>query len=570
MRALFTPAKRTRFLVALGLALLMATPAVMIWANKVQHKSSAGSGLSGFEAHLEEAISRRLAGVQLPRAFASSPEFAPFGGPIKAKVLSGDSGRGKLLTNLGHESWDAGQSTLIGRVPPGLRAAKGVIQKTERGSLRPGLNYVQLSAEAIASRGLNAVMTSAGSHGRIAGMLPERTIILHVSANQMQLLRLNPDVERTRAFEPYNKIALDFGVRPQINRNEANNPAIRASLTIVPGLDGPALRDRIANLPGVSELTALEFGSGYTLRINHKDLDKLAKVSEILHIAPVRDYMLSNSESPHTTQMGSKEDGLGILPFTDAGVDGGGVADNGVCDTALGECTAPASEEFKSCTVDSDCDGPRVNNGEPAVPPQIVSVLDNGISYDSTSFSQTLTQPTTTFDLGTCDTGSGVCSSGQTGEPCGNDFDCDVPDRPIGASHRKVHGIIAVQDTGTTCDAPLSGAGTHGNVVAGAIAAAPSELGSFLTKAGIGASGEAREAPMDGIAAGARILLSDVATPAVCTVNSLVERGGEVDPGDLGVRLNEVIGNPEGDQKPITTRRSISICSPGTTGTSWS
>jgi hypothetical protein len=205
MRAFFAPAKRTRFLVALGLALLMATPAVMIWANKAQLKPSVGADVSDFEAHLEEAIARRLMGVQLPMAFASSPEFAPFGGPIKAKVLSGDSGRGKLLTNLGHEDWDAGQSALIGRVPPGLRAAKGVIQKTERGSLRPGLNYVQLSAEAIASRGLNSVMTSVGSHGRIAGMLPERTIILHVSANQMQSLRSNPDVERTRAFEPYNK-----------------------------------------------------------------------------------------------------------------------------------------------------------------------------------------------------------------------------------------------------------------------------------------------------------------------------------------------------------------------------
>jgi hypothetical protein len=111
-----------------------------------------------------------------------------------------------------------------------------------------------------------------------------------------------------------------------------------------------------------------------------------------------------------------------------------------------------------------------------------------------------------------------------------------------------VHGIIAVQDNGTTCDAALSGAGTHGNVVAGTIAAAPSELGFFLTKAGIGASGEARNEPMDGIARGARILLSDVGGPGACTINSLVERGGEVDPGNLLTRLNQVIANAQGSQ----------------------
>ena len=51
-----------------------------------------------------------------------------------------------------------------------------------------------------------------------------------------------------RAFEPYNKIALDFGVRPLINRHEATNPDILARVTIVPGLDGLEVPDAIARI----------------------------------------------------------------------------------------------------------------------------------------------------------------------------------------------------------------------------------------------------------------------------------------------------------------------------------
>jgi hypothetical protein len=548
MKALFAPAKRTRFLIALGLALLLATPAVMIWANKVQLKSSTTADLSDFEAYMAERTTQAVMGIQLPKGFPSAPEFAPFGGPIQQEVLSGDAARGKLLTNLGHADWDAEKDTLLGKVPPALRADKGTVEKGQKGSLKSGLNYVQLSAEAINARGIDAVLASISSQGRVAGFLPDRTLLLYVDAGQRAALRSNPDIERSRAYEPYNKIALDFGVRPQINRNEASNPDIRASLTIVPGLDSPELRDRIAALPGVSELNANEFDNGYTLRINYKHLAKVARVPEVLHIAPVYEHMLSNSESPWTVQMGSAEDSLGIQPFTEAGVDGGGIADNGVCDTGLGECTAPVTEIGKSCSTDSDCDGPRVNNGQPAVPPQIVSVIDNGVSIDSPGFSQTATQPTTAFTLGLCDTNTGLCTAGQVGEPCGNDFDCDVPAAPVGPSHRKLHGNIVITDTNQTCDAPLSGAGTHGNVVASAIAAAPSELGFFLTKAGIGASGEARNERMDGVAPGARILMSDAGTPADCNIDSLVERGGNVSPGDLGTALGQVRANAQSSQ----------------------
>ena len=46
---------------------------------------------------------------------------------------------------------------------------------------------------------------------------------------------------------------------------------------------------------------------------------------------------------------------------------------------------------------------------------------------------------------------------------------------------------------------------------------------------------------MDGVARGARIIVQDVADPSRCTTNSLVERGGNVDPGRLLDRMNAAI-----------------------------
>ena len=94
----------------------------------------------------------------------------------------------------------------------------------------------------------------------------------------------------------------------------------------------------------------------------------------------------------------------------------------------------------------------------------------------------------------------------------------------------------------------VTGSGTHGNVVSAAIAASPSELGFTITKGGLGASGEARADNMDGVARGARILLSDIGSPAQCTINSLVEKGGNVTPGVLSTRFAEVLANAQSAQ----------------------
>src|SRR6185436_11333829 len=65
--------------------------------------------------------------------------------------------------------------------------------------------------------------------------------------------------------------------------------------------------------------------------------------------------------------------------------------------------------------------------------------------------------------------------------------------------------------------------------------------GAFATRSGIGEGDQPRNANLDGVAKGARIIVSDVAGRPLCTINSLIERGGNVDPASLSARLNELI-----------------------------
>src|SRR6185295_2553359 len=134
----------------------------------------------------------------------------------------------------------------------------------------------------------------------------------------------------------------------------------------VPGRGGEAAVEALRRLDGVSEV-APEAGDdgGVPLRVRFDRVAPLARRDEVLAIEPVLDFVLANAENVPTVQAGSAEDASFARPFDAVGVDGGGIDTNG--------------------------DGERVNNGTDAVPPQIVTITDNGISIDTPSFSQTAT-----------------------------------------------------------------------------------------------------------------------------------------------------------------------------------
>jgi hypothetical protein len=437
------------------------------------------------EQALARAQGERVGRLALPPLTSPPPEFAPFGRPLARRTAEGDAARGLLSTNLGEVAWDPAEDDIRRTIPPALLFGPGEAEAGPRGTVHPGLNYVLLDEEKLRTRGAEAVLAEVAEHGTIVGTLPGATLLVYSRPEQLAGLRLLPEVARTRAVEPYQKIDPALGTLPRLSPSEARNPALLAAVTIVPGLDSVDLRHRIEALPGVTELLRYDSeNAGYQLRIDYRSVAALARLDAVLGIGPVLDEVLANAEIVPTVQAGSAEDASFARPFDAAGIDGGGIDTNG--------------------------DGMRLNNGTDAVPPQIVTVTDNGISIDTASFAQTLTQVITQAF-------------------------------PIGAAHRKIHAIQNVTDSGTSCDGALSGAGTHGHIVASVIAAYPSQFGVYATRSTVGGPTEPQSANLDGVARGARIIMQDAGTVAQCTINSIIERGGNVTPGSLLDRLNGAI-----------------------------
>jgi hypothetical protein len=461
----------------------LALPAAILYASRIEPRDQPDG--DPLELALGQSEFARAGRLQLPPLTPPPQEFAPFGRALAPHRVRPEAAPGLLATNLGMVPWELDKDNLRSTIPAPLRYGPEEVESSARGTLRPGLNDVLLDGAAVRERGADDVLASLAEHATILGSLPGGALLVLVRPEELHGLRGLPGIARTRAVEPYMKIDPALGTLPRLSPREAANPALHATVTILPGLDGPETRRRIETIPGVSDVVAAASeGAGYELRVDYRSVDRLARLDEVMAIGPVLDYVLSNAEIVPTVQAGSAEDASFARPFDAAGIDGGGIDTNG--------------------------DGMRLNNGTDAVPPQIVTITDNGISLDTPSFSQTATQPTTI-------------------------------QIPLGSAHRKIHAIQNVVDSGTSCDAPLSGAGTHGQIVASVIAAYPSQFGVYATRSGIGGPTEPRSANLDGVARGARIILQDAGNATQCTINSLVERGGNVSPGSLLDRLNAAI-----------------------------
>jgi len=473
--------------VTLAFCLILSVPAILLWASKGAPVPEATDDEDAFIARLAEMDAKKIASVQLPPATARPEGFAVFGEDFKVARRAPGDAAGLLRTNIADLDPRNPEAALRG-LPADLRFADDEVTRAGRGHLAPGFDYLMLRPEAIAAKGLDAVLEGIrGSVRTIVDYRANATLLVYVEAGQIGRLRQNRDVAFFYAMQPADKIDLQTGRRPLIHRERALDQAFLLEVAMVPGIGGGRdARDRLARVPGVIDV--LDYGvdgSSCLVRADRKALGRIARIPEVLHVQESLEMMQLNTKVPVMLQAGSAEDAHFIRPFDDAGVDGGGIDTNG--------------------------DGRRVNNGTDAVPPQLVGVIDNGISADTPSFSQTATQVGTAL-------------------------------QPFpGANHRKIHSIIPFRDNGSDCDGVLDGAGSHGNIVASAIAAWPGGVGVFATRAGIGGGGQPRNSNMDGVAKGARIIVSDIADRTRCTINSLIERGGNVDPGSLLSRLSELI-----------------------------
>ncbi len=440
--------------------------------------------------------------TRLPHAQERLPGLSPFGDDFRTIDLPSDR-RGLVQTPFGF--FDLKNPRALERLPRDLMRAASRTGALG-GGLAPGANIVQVSEQALLDLGADALERELSRSGRVVGVLPERAYVVRAhGAADLDRLAALPYVEASTPYHPAFKIDRTLGRTPMIQASRARSSTLELMVAAWPGAGGDeiaGLRADVERLVGARAVS--DYASdGTVLRVEAeaRQVAAIAALDSVAAVQEVPELLLANAEASSLAMTGSVEDTLGARPYHDIGLDGGGIG-------ALLCTNNPA----QTCTADTDCTAPglcrlqSLNNGTAPVPPQLVAVTDNGISVDSAQFSQSATQVT---DL----------------------------THPIGPAHRKVQAIQTVADNGDTCDGALYGSGTHGNVVAGAIAGWPSGVGVFVNKAILNGRPLITGINLDGVARGARILMQDAAGPSRCLINDLIELGGNLTPGNLATRL---------------------------------
>ncbi|HEX9426728.1 MAG TPA: hypothetical protein VGA64_03005, partial [Candidatus Polarisedimenticolia bacterium] len=149
MNALFAPgAKRYRLLVAFGVAILLASPVMLIWASREQPKVPVS-----FMEELTRSQARLHATAEFPAGHERPVELSPFGDKFKEPRLAKDPS-GLLLTPLGHLR-PQDPEALLRDLPANLRHQANELIKTDRGKATEGLNLVMLDRKAVAADGID-------------------------------------------------------------------------------------------------------------------------------------------------------------------------------------------------------------------------------------------------------------------------------------------------------------------------------------------------------------------------------------------------------------------------------
>jgi hypothetical protein len=494
-------------LAAVATAALLLLPVVMTWGSKSRTPSSPGERAEAME-------DRKSLQMRRVTAVARPGDLSPFGANFQAdkRELSKEERRHLVETPIGWVDLKHPEKGVLARVPASLRANPAEQRKAGlKGQGNPhDVNIVTLDEGALNSRGYDAIEADLQRHGRVLGQIPERGVLLRV-ANEKAFDELAAEsyVESIGTYEPAYKVSPSTGRIPLIERARAQSTDIDLLVSLWSDTDAAAARAAVESVAGHDKVTEFSL-DGRILQVKGSPqmAARLVQDPSVRSVEERMEFQLTNAETPTTMMIGNTESSFGLArPYHDMGIDGGGLNAAGL---SRSSCSVTVS---KTCHVNTDCPGGetcqvRVNNDTAQVPPQIVAVTDNGISYDAVHFSQTITQVTT-------------------------------PLIQIGPSHRKVHSIQAVEDNGTSCDGVLSGSNTHGNVVAGIIAGAPGDFGLTFSHGidpsdGIPVGGWS----LDALARGSRIIMQDAGATTRCLINELAEVGGNVNPGSLLDRLN--------------------------------
>jgi hypothetical protein len=458
----------------LGITGLLALPGLLVWGQRAPK--------TGGETDVIDAAETQFArGLQGPPGTARPAGRSPLNDlepqwdvPAEARHLT-------LETPLGLV--DPGRIDEVRSRVPLLAGTRGrALGHGRRGDIGAGFSALQIDSAALAARTPEEIESDLTGMGvKVYGRMAERGLLVRVPPNAVDALAQAGFVEAAMPWEAEFRIDPMLARNPMLQRSRAMSDDLTLVLDFFEGADMAAAKRDVERIAGHAPVDYSIDGQSLLVDAHYSKVAHLARLDWVKYIYEDPERMLMDAEIPTVAMVGNVKENLPFQkPYFDVKVDGGGIDTNG--------------------------DGLRLNNGNDTVPPQIVAVTDNGISYDSVQFSQSATLP----------------AGGLT---------------QIGPSHRKIHAIQQVTDTGDGCDAPLSGGGTHGNVVAGVIAGDASPFGNKVSKHIYNNRPRVDGIELSGVARGARIIMQDSATSAQCLLNDLIERGGNVSPGSLATRL---------------------------------
>ena len=352
--------------------------------------------------------------------------------------------------------------------------------------------------------------------------VPRDAFLVKVPAASVDRLR-DAEFQFSTPYGPADRVDPSVGTRPMLNPERAVADEFELVARMMPGADIAGFEQRIVELGGTVKLRETVWNRQYvafTLR-NTRLFDLMRASPEVYSVHETPEYEMLNLTTSATVEVGRfldpREFGDFVIPFRQAGIDGGGIV-------------TPLSSADVNFNVPGSAGTPLAYNSAHAnfqVPPQYIGIADNGLTLDSPSFSHDRKNPCL---------GSGACAASLAA---------------TGIAHRKVEVYTRGQDvdndgsvndatsTGdfTTCDAIAVGGQTHGTLMASAAAGNPAggRLGLGVLKDDIDSldlfvsffnDSNEKNLPLDGQAPGARIIFQDIAltpasAPPACAVNFL-------------------------------------------------
>ncbi len=431
-------------------------------------------------------------------------------------------------------------------LPPGL-------MKEKNGPVRARGEYfiAQLSAGYLKGKTSQEVRSMIqGLGAQVLDVVPNNAFLLRVKGPQArQQVLSSANFQFVDAYHPAYKIDRRVGSQKLLSPERAASGTLSLVVRSHRGADPTELRADIERAGGT-----ITHGQSFNGReimgveIEKADLFKLAKVDDLYLIQEktgLNDRMLNTSLQTEVGRvLDERQQGGFVRPYTNAGIDGGGIYATDPNSVPAGCNAANIPFDPAVGTVDPNCF---------TVQPQFIGLIDNGISLDSSPLAHNQTSPC----IGSCGTANQI-----TG---------------VGITHRKVETYVRSRDLnndgtfedataegdGLSCDSISAGGDTHGQIVTSVMNGNPTggPFGLGITWDAQGVSNQfvaffndenERKLSGDGQARGARLLFIDANGTGVAPTGAPACATNLLSDVDTGVSVID-------DVEALIYRRDLSL-----------